>query len=254
MKKNAMLKIAAILMVAVLLTTCAISSTFAKYVTAPGASTNTARVAKWGVQLTATAANAFAKEYSNGDAGVTVSSQTDMNVMAPGTKEASAVSITIAGEPEVDANVDVKTTTFVELSDNWSITETVGGSPMDYCPIKFKVTVGATALDFYVTGPDHSTADVDDDTIDTVDELEDAINSYIVANFEDAKYEAEGTSGTRTPIAMSLTIGWEWAFADGIGTYQTDARDTLLGNTVNVASDSGPTITFNAEVAVTQID
>ena len=66
MKKNAMLKIAAILMVAVLLTTCAISSTFAKYVTSDSYS-DTARVAKWGITLTVSQDKMFADNYSIDD-------------------------------------------------------------------------------------------------------------------------------------------------------------------------------------------
>ena len=57
MKKNTMMRIASVLMVAVLLSTCAISSTFAKYVSSDSA-TDTARIAKWGVEVTATG-NAF---------------------------------------------------------------------------------------------------------------------------------------------------------------------------------------------------
>ena len=50
MKKNVMMRVASVLLVAVLLTTCAISGTFAKYTTQDSAS-DKARVAKWGVEL-----------------------------------------------------------------------------------------------------------------------------------------------------------------------------------------------------------
>ena len=60
MKKNAMLKIAAILLVAVLLTTCAISTTFAKYVTnTADYAPSEARVAKWGLTFTSINADIF---------------------------------------------------------------------------------------------------------------------------------------------------------------------------------------------------
>ena len=48
--KNKMMRIASVLLVAALITTCAISGTFAKYVTKVSGE-DTARVAKWGILL-----------------------------------------------------------------------------------------------------------------------------------------------------------------------------------------------------------
>ena len=62
MMKNKMMRAASILLVAVLLSTCAISGTFAKYVTT-ASGTDTARVAKWGVVITANG-NLFNKTYA----------------------------------------------------------------------------------------------------------------------------------------------------------------------------------------------
>jgi hypothetical protein len=50
MKKNKMMRFASVLLVAVLLSTCAISGTFAKY-TSSGSATATATIAKWDIQL-----------------------------------------------------------------------------------------------------------------------------------------------------------------------------------------------------------
>lgn len=50
MKKNIMMRIASVLLVAVLLSTCAISGTFAKYVSSSDA-TDVARVAKWSFDI-----------------------------------------------------------------------------------------------------------------------------------------------------------------------------------------------------------
>ncbi len=50
MKKNKMMRIASVLLVAVLLSTCAISGTFAKYVS-EGSVTTTATIAKWNIEL-----------------------------------------------------------------------------------------------------------------------------------------------------------------------------------------------------------
>ena len=51
MKKNNTMRVAAGLAVAALLSTCLVSGTFAKYTTS-GESSDTARVAKFGIELT----------------------------------------------------------------------------------------------------------------------------------------------------------------------------------------------------------
>ena len=102
MKKNAMLKIAAILMVAVLLTTCAISSTVAQYTT-NGGDTATARVAKWGVNAELSMAGIFAESYESGAGSVT--SSTGENVIAPGTYDEVTVTSQVTGTPEVSVSI-----------------------------------------------------------------------------------------------------------------------------------------------------
>ena len=67
MKKNKMMRIASILMVATLITTCAISGTFAKYVT-KASGEDKARVAKWGIVLDVQATGAFDDRYVTHDA------------------------------------------------------------------------------------------------------------------------------------------------------------------------------------------
>ena len=104
MKKNAMLKIAAVLLVAVLLTTCAISSTFAKYVSTKGTQTARARVAKWGVTTEMALNSDFGMTYgSNGDAGRVVA---DSGVVAPGTMGKLEFEYTISGSTEVSGKIE----------------------------------------------------------------------------------------------------------------------------------------------------
>ena len=67
MKKNVMMRLACFLLVAVLISTSAISGTYAKYVT-EGSSKDTARVAKWGVTVSADYSNLFTKTYETHDA------------------------------------------------------------------------------------------------------------------------------------------------------------------------------------------
>lgn len=98
MKKNTMMRVASALLVAVLLTTCAISGTFAKYVSTAETS-DTARVAKWGWGTTSISLDLFSDTY-----GDTVASADGKNVIAPGTSQSGTLVWTPAATfaPEVD--------------------------------------------------------------------------------------------------------------------------------------------------------
>ena len=107
-KKNVLMRSAGLLLVLVLVTSCFVGSTFAKY-TVGGRGDDTARVAKFGVTITATGAT-FAKEYATDTnnivaaiANSVVSSDKD-KLVAPGTK-GNMTSVTISGKPEVAVNV-----------------------------------------------------------------------------------------------------------------------------------------------------
>ena len=110
--KNKMMRIASILLVAALITTCAISGTFAKYVTRVEG-TDSARVAKWGVLLTVNADGTFADKYAAEDESYleaggefSVESANGDKVVAPGTSSKLAktqLKATVKGAPEVAA-------------------------------------------------------------------------------------------------------------------------------------------------------
>ena len=106
MKKNKMMRIASVLLVAVLLSTCAISGTFAKYVTEVS-SDDSARIAKWGFNTASISFESlFADSYTN------VASGTDeMAIIAPGTEGEVSFKFVCTGTPEVDYTfkVDAKT-------------------------------------------------------------------------------------------------------------------------------------------------
>ncbi len=118
MRKNKMMRVASALMVAVLLTTCAISGTFAKYVTTDEF-TDQARVAKWGVELQVFG-NLFSDTYINtpvkdnaNDITVQVIdyASTGTNIVAPGTCNDEGFKISLTGVPEVDGQVSATMTT-----------------------------------------------------------------------------------------------------------------------------------------------
>ena len=109
MRKNYMMRAASALLVAVLITTSTISGTFAKYTTQDSA-TDTARVAKWGVELQVEG-NLFADGYidaiskSETNAELAVHSLGDDDVVAPGTKNDNGFTFSIKGTPEVSGKV-----------------------------------------------------------------------------------------------------------------------------------------------------
>ena len=227
MKKNKMMRIASVLLVAVLLTTCAISGTFAKYITEKE-STDTARVAKFGVDLAVTVDGAFATEY---DADTTatdklgvaiaktvVASSTDSdNLVAPGTNGDLMASATIEGTPEVAVNVKQEATLVLT---NWAVEGTY------YCPLVITVD-GAK---FY--GMDYTSA------AEFIAAVEAALDS-------DVNYEPN------TDLTESHSVTWEWAF-EGTDGKQTDVKDTALGDYAAKTGDIE--ISFTYKVTVTQID
>lgn len=111
MKKNTVMRVLSLILVLTLMSTCAISSTFAKYVT-KAEGEDKARVAKWGVVVTVNG-NAFATEYAatdkayldDGGTLAVKASNTDQ-VVAPGTNSEQAkgtLVATVNGAPEVAA-------------------------------------------------------------------------------------------------------------------------------------------------------
>ena len=212
MKKNAMMKIAAILMVAVLLTTCAISSTFAKYVTSDS-DTTTAQVAKWGVTVDTSLAGLFATSYNDTNDKVVVKSASQ--VVAPGTSGELEGAVTITGTPEVAVKL---TTAAVIALEGWG----------DVCPLVFKLN-----------GVDYTQAV---DNPETTDKDE----SETVAAFATRMSEALTAAGTylydADPNAnladtYDIDIKWSWAF-DG-----DDDIDTALGNMAAGIDAEGNSIT-----------
>lgn len=221
MKTNKMMRIASVLLVAVLLTTCVISGTFAKYVkTADGG--DQARVAKWGVGITVTG-DMFSKTYDAVDGAATTVVSED-KVVAPGT-EGTLAAVTLSGSPEVDVNVAYA----AELTlTGWEVDITDDGNdnPTLYCPIV--ITVDGTEYKI-------------DATNDTLAKLETAVENAI------ATYTADIDAGTNLATAdiNSPVVTWAWAIGDA------NASDTALGDAA--ANGSASTIALELTVTVTQV-
>lgn len=223
-KKNNALRAASTLLIAVLLSTCAISGTFAKYVTS-GSGTDSARVAKWGVEITATG-ETFAKSYAKDDTSFTVDTYTvvsaaDDKVVAPGTN-GNMAAFTLNGIPETAFRVSFDGT--MELGDKWVDAE--GGY---YCPIKIKV--GNTTFN----GVDYTSAA----------DFQTAVNNKIAAFSKDYAANVD----LSTIAADAPAISWSWPFYTSD---ENDVKDTYLGN--QAAAGNAATISLSVSATVTQID
>lgn len=226
MKKTGFMRAALLLLVLTLITSCFVGGTFAKYTTSATGS-DTARVAKFGVQITANGAT-FAEKYATDDAGVagTIAESvvsTGENVVAPGTK-GDMVKMALSGTPEVA--VRVRYTAHVTVS-NWTVD---GGF---YCPITIKVK-GKEDGNLVFHGLDYTDAN----------KFASAVENGIAAFSANCAAQTDlSTAGVTAP-----EVSWEWVY-EGNGVDQTNEKDTALGNAAAPA-----TITLAIETTVTQID
>lgn len=263
MKKNVMMRLASFLLVAVLISTSAISGTYAKYVTSASGS-DTARVAKFGVEV-AVAGGLFAQNYvraddnNPGSADLTVASSNSDDLVAPGTQNDEGITFSITGTPEVNVLVDISiddasrkdvylvagdyldyTTgaSMVEGEDGEDETVDTFTLANNYHPLLFTLADG--------TGnPIAGLKDVNILTIE--DYLENTLSKEYPANTDLATELAKDATG-------QFRLTWRWAFENGL-----DEADTLLGNVAaGTATLADGTYNLQAHielsVSVTQVD
>lgn len=227
MKKNIMMRLSALLLVAVLLTTCVISGTFAKYTTADSA-TDKATVAAWGIELTVEGEDVLYDDNKTDTELATSVKAT--NLAAPGTYQKLA-KVSLKGQPEVAYKIVVD----VDLElENWTANSAY------YCPLVFSVD-GTNVAGTFASAEDLEAA------------VEKAVLIAIAggdaasatASGTGLKYEVEYNAGTAvaTGAADGVVVDWLWAF-DG-----ENAKDTELGNATTKA-----TIDFKLTVTVEQVE
>ena len=212
MTKNKFLKIASLLVMLCLISTCAISTTFAKYTTRDEAS-DTARVAKWGVRLTVSGDDMLKNSYSNSDNTVTVlSSSSTENVVAPGTSGSSVFSI--VGTPEVMTQITIE---FNVTEDVWLKAgkyhdATTGANECtlteNYFPVVFTLKQTHNRNGAMQTPVTLATGNLTD--------IQTFLNTY----------NANATYAPNTNLAATFELSWAWAFNGN------DAADTTLGNLI----------------------
>ncbi len=228
-RKNWTMRAAVLMLALVLITSCFVGGTFAKYVTGESGS-DTARVAKFGVNITANGTT-FAKEYKTDDPEVSgtitksVISSTDENLVAPGTK-GEMVKMQLSGKPEVAVNVKY-TANKIKLT-GWTLAD-----DSFYCPLVFKVNNDT------IDGKDYTSAT----------ELENAIKTAIEGYSKNYAPNQDLTKVKNDSLAFS----WEWPFSTtNDDNTNNDAKDTYLGD--QAADNNASTVAIEIATTVTQID
>ena len=237
MRKNKFMRAASGLLVAVLLTTCVISGTFAKYVTSENGE-DSARVAKFGVKIKANG-TMFADDYNTDDTevvgtiskSVITSGETGDAVVAPGTG-GNLASATISGTPEVAVRVEY--TPELTIDEKWK-----DANGTEYCPIVFTVgneTYGMTGMKD-ASGTEVKNPQTSINALKTA--VENAIKAYS-KNYA-AKTDLSGITNDQ------VKVSWNWAFDNN-----NDKGDTHLGD--EAADNKAATIKLSIITTVTQID
>ena len=258
--KNRFLRLASGLFVLCLITTSVISGTYAKYVTGDNGN-DTARVAKWGVELS-TSGTLFGTDYAATGAGETADSivvnstnvaSTGGNVVAPGTKNDTGFQVKLTGTPEVAYKVTAETTNaenkdiYLKAGSYGIMIEAYGINADTDFSAKALYTLdtgtytkanGFTAGKTYYALHDACVFGVDDDdyyplawTLKAVD------NSDTSFGLTDGTYTKTSdianaivttlknkSFDANVKVDVSYTITWEWAFENN------NAADTILGN------------------------
>lgn len=245
MKKNVMMRVASILLVLVLMSTSAISGTFAKYVSEAEAGA-TARVAKWGVEFVTHSDDLFKPQYNYKAVPTGVSAdysvEANTDVVAPGTS-GTGYNFTTKhpmGDPEVSYAVtfDVKDTAKTVYLKDGSGT---------YYPIQYTLILGATKV-----------VEKSTDLSAVIAALEACQYMFDVDNKQYYISTDGGLSWTAYAGIPTLDLSWEWTFEVDDA---TDVKDTKLGNLAAGytlaqvgADDVNLEIVFDIVATATQID
>lgn len=246
-KKHWTLRAAGLLFALVLITSCFVGGTFAKYVTS-GYGGESASVAKFGVTMSVANDTAFQKKYKIDDTTIptsahitySVDSSTTNHLVAPGTKGSNFVVLSVSGKPEVAVNVKIAAVgydVFLKAGEYLDLTTAADGDKFnlaaDYYPITYTLTKTGAATPV-------ETGNLD------------AIIAYLNGLSKNHPANTDLTSEIG-----EYKLSWEWKFEGG-----NDKADTLLG-TLAASGPTGlgvdptkysPLVHLELTATVTQID
>lgn len=221
MKKNKMMRLAAILLVCVLMTTSVISGTFAKYTTSVS-SQDSARVANWGFERSNSMdlTDLFVSSYQNVHAKDNGDGTYD-DVIAPGTEGETSFQFKYDGEngtkgPEVAYTFTVK----VEASCDDAI--------LNNANIQWKL---------------------DDNAWGTWADMIDDITALSGSASGTQQYAPNTLPAAFTDADETHTIYWQWIFDEEAGGEALDVMDTDMGNDSDLADCS-----IKITITATQVD
>ena len=259
MKKNKMMRVASALLVAVLLTTCAISGTFAKYVTTVSGS-DSARVAKWNFGFDFDEKSTFEDVYSNGVSD-TVDSNDDTQVVAPGTTDSGTYKL--LGQPETAYKVNFKFVVDKEIflkAGTYDFTD-VTYTEMDltlgdnYIPLTWKVTVTAPAGATIAKKVDSGVACLvnGENNFTTMSAMAAAIENTQISYAANAACD------------LTVKIEWNWNFDNGVDGNKADtilgylandvaATNTMLGASLVADTDFCTNVGYTFSMTAEQVD
>lgn len=237
------MRVAGLLLALVLVTSCFVGGTFAKYTTGNYGEDN-ARVAKFGVAVQGTS-DMFDPTYAKDDDSLTVSANsvvafnyngangTGDNLVAPGTKKDNCLTASVTGTPEVAVKVEYVAQ--MNLTGNWQSDD----KGTFYCPLIIKVN-GTE-----IKGTDYTDKDAFITAVTT------AVSGH------NAQYAPNTNLANETNDKLS--ISWEWPFEvkneAGVVDHTIDLKDTYLGDlAANAADKDMPKIHLGLYLTVTQID
>ena len=238
MKKNILMRIGSTALVLTMMTSYIITGTYAKYAS-QNTKNDTARVAKFGVDIAATG-SLFGKQYVDkaggnglGSTNFTVSSSEQ--VVAPGTQNTKGITFTVSGTPEVDVSISIRadstskvflkqksafypnTVTENSTTDKFNVTA-------DYYPVLYTLKKDGAA----VAGATNVTFDV------LATKLQETTTYY-----------------AGTTLNATYNITWKWDFSASAGLDdEVTKKDTLLGD---IAAAGGATANVTIDkVALTK--
>ena len=219
MRKNKMMRAASGLLVAVLLSTCAISGTFAKYTTSVSSS-DKARVATWGFNQTSISlTDLFRQTYDKNVHGIA-------DVIAPGTTNSAKFKFSYDGQQ-----------TYPEVA------------------YKFTVDTQGSTIDEEIEKNPNIVWKLDNGNEGNWQQLLASIQALSGDSSGSKDYTAGELPKGFTADDDEHTISWEWKFektgndvTNSVTTAQ-DATDTAMGNAAKLAE-----VTLKITVTATQID
>lgn len=250
--KNKTMRTAAVLGMAVLLTTSVLSGTLAKYTTTNSGS-DSATVAKFGVVINVSDdmglfKTSYAKDDTNAKSANTVVSAASDRKIAPGTK--GSMSFSISGTPEVatQLTVDMSNEKVVHLEAK-EYTLEAGKFAEKEC----KVTTNA---DYEPIKWYFGTEEINDSTKydKTLEELKTAVKKITVEKEPNINLDQTYYIGWKWEFAPATDVAGDWLYGTKkalpyTGATVTNFLDTYLGN-----EDSLQTEAFDLKISVTQID